>query len=456
VRWARRFGGQADDRGNAVVVDPQGNFYVAGTFGGALELGQTAGAIVAAGATDVFLFKMSPSGEVLWGRRLGGDGHDDCGPPGNGRFGAPLRMGADSLVLTGRVSGSADFGDGLVDGNPSDLFVAKLDLAGQLLWAKRFGSATTEQLGSSVAVADDGRVAIAGGLRGTVDFGGGNLTSSGDVDAFVAVLDSAGGHLWSARYGDAQRQLASDAAFDSSGHLWITGSFIGDLDLGRGDPLTSGPAVSGDIFLAQLDARTGAVVWRNSYGQNSTNDEMFSAALTVDPEGGPALTGWFHGTLDFKGGKLLETDGAAVFLARFSAGGANVGFARCGNEYMNTVGWAVSLDARQQVLVTGNVDLTVPAAFGDQTMTKGTDDQGSDGGTPAPVDAFAFKMKSDLSKSFWVRRIGGPEWQTGGGVAVDALGESVYTGRFQGPVTSLEPPLEHAGGDDIFVIKLGP
>jgi len=120
------------------------------------------------------------------------------------------------------------------------------------------------------------------------------------------------------------------------------------------------------------------------------------------------------------------------------------------------VGWAVSFDARQQVLATGNVDLTVPAAFGDQTMAKGPDDTGSGSTTPAPVDAFAVKMDSDLSKSFWVRRIGGPQWQTGYGVAVDARGESVYTGRFQGRISSIMPPLEHAGGDDIFVIKLGP
>jgi hypothetical protein len=51
--------------------------------------------------------------------------------------------------------------------------------------SKRFGSTGNDQ-GYSVSADESGNVFVTGGLKGTVNFGGSDLTSAGSWDAFVA------------------------------------------------------------------------------------------------------------------------------------------------------------------------------------------------------------------------------------------------------------------------------
>ena len=53
------------------------------------------------------------------------------------------------------------------------------------MWSKRFGI-TGEQFGNAVATDGANNVFVTGTFSGTVDFGGGVLTSAGDADLFVA------------------------------------------------------------------------------------------------------------------------------------------------------------------------------------------------------------------------------------------------------------------------------
>ena len=64
------------------------------------------------------------------------------------------------------------------------MFVAKFDAAGKHLWSQRFGD-----IGSyAIAVDRADNVLVTGSFEGTVDFGGGTLTSAGFSDIFVAKI----------------------------------------------------------------------------------------------------------------------------------------------------------------------------------------------------------------------------------------------------------------------------
>jgi hypothetical protein len=68
-----------------------------------------------------------------------------------------------------------------------DLFVAKLDGAGNHLWSYSWGDPLV-QSGRGVAIDGKGNVLVAGVLAGGVDFGFGPLLSAGGTDMLVLKL----------------------------------------------------------------------------------------------------------------------------------------------------------------------------------------------------------------------------------------------------------------------------
>ena len=84
---------------------------------------------------------------------------------------------------------------------------------------------------------------------GSVDFGGGVLTSAGSSDVFLAQFDWNGNHIWSQRFGDSAYQLGHDLATYGAETVFVTGQFFGSVNFG-GDTLT---CVGGlDIFVAKF------------------------------------------------------------------------------------------------------------------------------------------------------------------------------------------------------------
>jgi len=156
-----------------------------------------------------------------------------------------------NILVTGYFGGTIDFGGGpLNSAGNSDIFVAKFTADGSHVWSKRFGD-TSEDRGSSVATDASNNVLFTGFFNGTVDFGGGPLTSAGLDDIYIAKFAADGSHLWSKRFGDTLPvDFGLSVAVDASGNVLVTGVFGGTVDFGGG-PLTS--AGSGDIFVLQLN-----------------------------------------------------------------------------------------------------------------------------------------------------------------------------------------------------------
>jgi hypothetical protein len=135
-----------------------------------------------------------------------------------------------------------------VSAGGTDVFLAKLDPQGGLAWAARFGDAQN-QFGYAVAVTPTDDILLAGQFKGSMDFGGGPLSSAGGSDdAYVVRLGAGGSHLWSAAFGDFSDQKASAVACDSLGDIAFTGAIQGSADFGSG-LLTS--AGGWDAFVAK-------------------------------------------------------------------------------------------------------------------------------------------------------------------------------------------------------------
>ncbi len=101
-------------------------------------------------------------------------------------------------------------------------------------WAKLFGD-SSEQEGVGVATDTSGNAVVTGYVNGSVDFGGGVLTSAGSADIFTVKLASSNGsYVWGRLFGDSSEQEGQAIATDPSDNVIVTGYFAGTVNFGGG------------------------------------------------------------------------------------------------------------------------------------------------------------------------------------------------------------------------------
>jgi hypothetical protein len=148
----------------------------------------------------------------------------------------------------------------------------------------------------------NGNVIVTGLFQGTVDFGGGPLTSAGSYDIFVAKYSSSGAYLWAKRLGATNPDYGNGVTIDSNGDVIVTGAFYGTVDFGAG-PITS---ISYGTFVAKYTA-SGGYVWADTFDGTGT---QIANAVAVNGTSNVAVTGYFDNTM----GTLTSAGGYDIFL----------------------------------------------------------------------------------------------------------------------------------------------
>jgi hypothetical protein len=155
-----------------------------------------------------------------------------------------------AIFLTGKFWNTIDFGGGnLTSAGIGDIFLAKLDDRGRHLWSHAFGGIAPDA-GVSVSIADQGAVVWSGYTKNDVDLGGGMLGSPDDYDILLATFTSGGGHLWSTRLGGTAWDEVNQSIVDPAGNILLTGFFEDVTNLG-GSTLSVGGGRT--AFLAKYE-----------------------------------------------------------------------------------------------------------------------------------------------------------------------------------------------------------
>ena len=250
IAWVKQFGGNYSDMVRAVAVDAQGSIYVQGVFAYRANWG---GEDLKAGGgsdNDIVLAKYDANGEHVWSKRFGGDFNDVAG-------GIALDP-SGHITMTGSFDRTASFGEGdsHTSKGESDIVVARFTPDGKLEWAKTFG-AKREDVGWGIAVDAAGNSVTTGWFQNTIDFGTGELTSKGNKDVFVLKLDVKGNTLWATSWGDHDHDQGRGVALDDKGNATVTGIYRFTLDAVT-PPLESRRAPDdklpqADIFVIRLE-----------------------------------------------------------------------------------------------------------------------------------------------------------------------------------------------------------
>ena len=339
--WSKRLGATGSDIGFGIGVDTSGNVLVTGQFQGTVDFG--GGGLISAGGTDIFLAKYSASGAHLWSRRFGGTGNE----VGNGI----AVQGNGDMAVTGYFGyfGSAvDFGGGpLTSAGGPDIFVAKFSASGVHAWSRAMGG-TGQDTGLGVGMDGGGNVVVTGYFQGTVNFGGGSLSSAGGTDIFLMKYSASGAHVWSKRFGGTSDDRGTAVAVAGTGDVVVTGYFNATADFGGGAQVSTGGS---DIFLAKYSS-AGTHTWSKVFGTSYGFGDL-SRGVALDASGNIALTGSLLGPVNFGGGALAESGSYDIFAAKFSASGAHLWSKRFGVLY-DDHGNAIVMDAGGNIIVAGD------------------------------------------------------------------------------------------------------
>ena len=286
TRWSKHFGGSSNDSASRLAIDAQGNVILSGYTMAEIDFG--GGNLPSRGIYDTYLAKFASNGDYLWAKRLGGASSEFGG-------GVAVDLSGD-LFLAGTFYADVDFGAGtLPNAGGSDLFVARFDAQGGLVWSRRFGGAGNEGA-SGIMVHDDGRLAVGGTFDGAMDLGGGTLTSAGGTDVFLMGLSGDGGHQWSVRCGGVEPDDGPVALLaDSAGNAFAALHFRDSATCTGSSSL--GSAGSMDILMVSVSPG-GTLRWVESFG-GADYDTLGGIALATE---GTVLAGILGGAVDFGAG----------------------------------------------------------------------------------------------------------------------------------------------------------
>ena len=254
--WAKRVGGNNNDRGGGVAALPDGSALVTGQFAirAVFGQGEARETTLQSTGTDVFLAKYEANGSLAWARATQGTGyhygHNVVALPDGG------------ALLTGHFLTTMVFVDEegeettLESAGGFDMFVARYDAEGEVLWATRIGGSGAE-MSPDIAALPNGGALVTGQFQGRATFGPGDpgetvLTSAGEEDIFVAEYDADGRLLRASRTGGVSADIGSEVAVLPDGGVLVAGSFSDTVAFGQGEPNQTILASAGgsDSFLA--------------------------------------------------------------------------------------------------------------------------------------------------------------------------------------------------------------
>lgn len=236
-----------------------------------------------------------------------------------------------NTYAAGYFAGTMTIGSATLTSNGSgeDLFVAKLDPTGNLLWAQRFGG-TGRDFATGLDVGSDGSVYVTGSFYGAMTIGNTTLVSKGGKDAFVLKFDANANAVWARRMGGGDGSVSSNfddqgsgVAVTNDGAVYVTGEFRETADFGS---INISSAGAGDQFVTKLSDE-GTFRWVRQLG--GADNQMASDVVT-GTAGDVFVVGNTVAGYDAAGNLKWKNEGAA------SVGGPIYQDALSGKEFLYT------------------------------------------------------------------------------------------------------------------------
>ena len=449
--WSSFLGGSGDEYDSGIAVDSSGYIYVTGLTQSP-DFPATVGAFDTNyndGYSDIFVAKINPTGTALhYATFLGGSGGDHV-------FGVALDRSSNAYVAGWTSSSDFPTTSGAFDttyNDEWDVFVTRLNHAGDTLDFSTFLGGQNNDAAASVAVDNFGSVYVTGRTRSD-DFpttaGTFDTTLNGTEDAFVVKFNSAGSLLAYACFlGGSEDDKGWGISVDTMGNAYVIGeTSSSDFPTSTGAFDTTYNGGSGDAFVARINTPGSALDYATYLGGE---DYDFGQAIWIDNCGKAYMIGTTHSD-DFPittGAFDTTLSGPSdIFVAQLSVTGSELH----GTTYLGGGSADVGIDIT--VDNTGNLYITGETASTDFPTTAGAFDWTYHG----VWDAFVAKLNLAGNTLSYSTFLGGDDYEGGRAIALDGSGNVYVTGETYSsnfPITAGAFDTTLNGYSDVFVTTL--
>ncbi|WP_198172496.1 SBBP repeat-containing protein [Hymenobacter ginkgonis] len=327
-QWAQRVGSPSADTGEGIAVDAAGNVLISGSW-----------------ATSPFVAKFTSAGVPQWVTQVAGKG-----------YAYRVALAADGTAYAaGTVLGTASFGATSVTSvGYAGAFVARLDASGQWQWVRAVGGSGASSI-LGLAVDNQDRLLVGGNFETQAVFGSQTLTTATGVRAaFVAQLTSQGQWQWVRQSEGNGYAEAQGLTVDSQANVWITGPFFGG-NVAFGPTELTHVGTGANAYVAKLDS-DGQWQWARAATGAGGGDVGW--AVATDPNGNGYVTGVFNSSsLALEGLPALAHSSQPaedLFVSQLDANGTWQWALAAGDGTTGTVGYGIAVDAQRNLTVLGH------------------------------------------------------------------------------------------------------
>jgi hypothetical protein len=429
---------------------------------------------------DAFVAKLDASGsELTYATYLGGNANDAGGaiavdpdgdqpddsahpddPTGGVAYVSGVTESTDFPTTSGVIQGSHAGTSGQPVGKRNDAWAAKLNEDGSDLTYSTYLGGSDNDTNSGIGI-DANDNAYLSGTTSSTDFPNASNSKSTDTDGWVAKINATATSVsWSKYLGGNNTDGLYGLARGPQGGTYLTGSTFStnfptsgaayDTTYGNGGDTTF---VGSQVFVTKLDDASGTMSFSTYLGGNDTGSSG-GDGITVGSDGAVYVTG------NTSSSTFPHTTGAAqeaktgdssydAFVAKLNATGSSLGYSTFLGGYGLDTGYDIGVGEEGNAFVTGQTwSQSAQIPF---PTTDGATQEQFGGGS---YDAFETELNPAGSEFASSTYLGGTGNETGIGLAIGPDGDAFITGETNSggfPVSADALQGEIAGAYDGFV-----
>jgi hypothetical protein len=266
INWEFSLGGTNTDWASEIIASSSGSIFLLGRSSSAdLDFENTLG------GADAIITKMDDLGNIEWLKHYGGSGDDSV---------SDIQETPDGGFV---VVGRSESNDGDLTSNQGNLdyWIFKVDANGLVEWSVSYGGSNDDSARAVCVTSDQGFIIVGDSQSDDGDVSG----NYGQDDVWIIKLNAAGDLVWEMHYGGSGGEDAADVIQIANGeYIVLSGTESDDFDVSENYSIQANEDEDDDgedCWVLRLDA-TGQIIWEQNFG--GSGEESPEELLKIDDQ----------------------------------------------------------------------------------------------------------------------------------------------------------------------------